>query len=170
MVRWLTAASLPLDEEQRELDAVLDPHFRWAGLCGAKGLRRAGRARAARLLPLQARLCQTRRRAAAPTSGCHRRCSLRHTRHTCRRTTAHCRWHDAYGIWPCMHQRDKRWISRVQALQLLQRWHSQYASHCTVVDVAVAAGANAAFSHWQLEMLNRETEEVSLVEGALGGC
>jgi hypothetical protein len=67
-----------------------------------------------------------------------------------------------------MHQRDRRHISRLQSLQLLQQWHTQYGAHCTVVDVAVADGANAAFSHWQLELWNKETEEATLVEGGQG--
>lgn len=64
---------------------------------------------------------------------------------------------DAYGLWPAMRAQGRRYLSKDAAVRYMQSLSYAYTIDLTVLDVAVAEGSLACFSHWQARLQPRWT-------------
>lgn len=62
---------------------------------------------------------------------------------------------DAYGLWPAMRAQGRRYLSKDAAVRYMQSLSYSYTIQLTVLDVAVAEGSLACFSHWQARLKPR---------------
>jgi hypothetical protein len=62
---------------------------------------------------------------------------------------------DAYGLYPNMRAQGRRYLNKDAALRFMQGLSYSFDLELTVLDVAVAEGSLACFSHWQARLVPR---------------
>lgn len=62
---------------------------------------------------------------------------------------------DAYGLWPNMRANGRRYLNKDACIRFMQSLSYSFNIELTVLDVAVAEGSLACFSHWQARLVPR---------------
>jgi hypothetical protein len=62
---------------------------------------------------------------------------------------------DAYGLWPNMRAQGRRCLNKDAAVRFMEGLSYSYRVELTMLDVSVAEGSLACFSHWQVRLTPR---------------